>query len=86
MHQIRIQSDGTSRDTVIQLADGTELEKVRTVDIHMDAGDPLIECDIELWMPKVDVHAYPSLITFRCPVCDKTVEHNCNGSDTLGGR
>ena len=84
MDQVRIQSDGTPRDTVITLADGRVLEKVRAVSIRMDAGDAVNECDIEVWMPQVDVHATVRSVTFTCQVCSDSLSHDCTGN-TLGG-
>lgn len=83
--QVRIQSDGSPRDTVITLPDGTQLQKVRAVSIRMDSGEPLVEADIEIWMPTVDIHAFPQTVTFTCPICNSDEAHRCGG-DTLGGR
>lgn len=85
MESIRIQSDGTPRDTVVTLADGTVLQRVRAISIRMDGGDAVNECSIEVWMPVVDIHAYPTDVTFQCPVCSEGMSHKCHG-DTLGGK
>lgn len=79
--QIRIQSDGSPRDTVFTLSDGKEIEGISSAFINLEGGS-MPSVDLTIWMPKVDVHVYPAEITFECPICLETVEHLCKGNNT----
>lgn len=79
--QIRVQSDGNPRDTVITTANGEELKGVSSVTVHMD-GTGMPYADLTIWMPTVDVHVYPADIDFECPVCQDTLTHTCPGDTT----
>lgn len=77
--QIRIQSDGTSLDTVITDADGKSLDYIKGATVYLGAGDVNL-VNLELAFPAVDIHATPQDHLFICVCCGETVTHSCSST------
>lgn len=81
--ELRVVSDGTPYNTVITGADGKKIEGVRSATVWLEAGD-YSRLTLEIYIPKVDIHAHPSVITFICACCGDSVDHECVSRNTLG--
>lgn len=81
-HQVRIQSDGTGKSTVITLSDGTVIPGVTGLWVSIDPNE-VNRVDLTVSMPHLDVHAHPSEITFECIFCKESLTHECKDGDTI---
>jgi hypothetical protein len=75
--QIRIQSDGLGKDTIVTLPDGTQLHPKSAI-IWLDAAEAN-RVDMSFIYTGTDIHADIENVTMICPLCGHSHSHLCQG-------
>lgn len=81
---LRIQSDGTGRDTIVSDSNGRVIDGITSAVIYMQ-GHEANEVSLTIIVPETDVHAVLESLEMKCPFCAQTIEHTCPPS-TIGGK
>lgn len=76
MKQVTIYSDGTGHGTHIVDEDGNEIRGISGLYIHIEAND-VARVTFDLLAPAVSTKAYVEEVTFRCPFCNESHQHEC---------
>jgi hypothetical protein len=80
---ITIASDGSARDTVIFDDEGTKLERIRHVEISIDAAEDKIDVVLEVNHARVNIKGTVREITFVCPCCSESFTHECDEGTSM---
>jgi hypothetical protein len=81
LREVRIQSDGTGKNTVVTLEDGKQLYPTSAV-IYLESREAN-QVELTFHGEELDVHAEVSETKMMCPLCSHEATHYCPEAKTL---